>query len=119
MNGSDAVGGKAAAGQEYQRWTAARKSAIVLDIIKCRATTVDVARLHELTVADVESWVDKLLERGKEGPRAVPREFEAKCDAERNVHGHFKRPSAFAADGPAGPRRATRKSAGGEAVVFV
>ena len=34
-------------------------------------------------MAEVEGWVDKFLESGKEGLRAVPRELEAKFDAER------------------------------------
>lgn len=75
--------GEAGGAGEIQRWTAGRKAAIVLDVIKGRTTPADAARLHGLTVADVESWVEKFLEGGKEGLRAVPRELEAKFEAER------------------------------------
>lgn len=70
-------------GEEIQRWTAGRKAAVVLDIIKGKATPADAARLHGLTVADVESWVEKFMEGGREGLRAVPRDLEAKFEAER------------------------------------
>ena len=70
-------------GEEIQRWTAGRKAAVVLDIIKGKTTPADAARLHGLTVADVESWIEKFMEGGREGLRAVPRDLEAKFEAER------------------------------------
>jgi transposase-like protein len=82
VNGSGS-GSEGAGGEDIQRWTAGRKAAVVLDIIKGKSTPADAARLHGLTVADVESWVEKFVEGGKEGLRAVPRELEAKFDAER------------------------------------
>ena len=47
------------------------------------STPADAARLHGLTVADLESWIEKFMEGGREGLRAVPRELEAKFEAER------------------------------------
>jgi transposase-like protein len=73
----------AAGGDEIQRWTSGRKAAVVLDVIKGKATPADLARQHDLTVAEIEGWVEKFLEGGKEGLRAVPRELEARFDAER------------------------------------
>jgi|GEM_PF-2402204 hypothetical protein len=70
-------------GEEIQRWTAGRKAAVVLDIIKGKTTPADAARLHGLTVADVESWIERFMEGGREGLRAVPRDLEAKFEAER------------------------------------
>lgn len=83
VNGIGSGEGDAGGAAEVQRWTAGRKAAIVLDIIKGKSTPADAARLHGLTVAEVEGWVDKFVEGGKEGLRAVPRELEAKFDAER------------------------------------
>jgi transposase-like protein len=83
VNGIGSGEGDASGAAEVQRWTAGRKAAIVLDIIKGKSTPADAARLHGLTVAEVEGWVDKFVEGGKEGLRAVPRELEAKFDAER------------------------------------
>ena len=68
---------------EIQRWTARRKAAAALDIIKGNATAADLARQHDLTVAEVEAWVEKFLEAGREGLRAVPRDQDARFEAEK------------------------------------
>ena len=39
-----------------QRWTAKRKAAVVLDLIKGKTTAAEVARQHDLTVAEIERW---------------------------------------------------------------
>jgi transposase-like protein len=84
QNGSSEAGG-VGPGQpeEIQRWTAARKAAVALDIIKGKATPQDVARQYDLTVLEVEGWVEKFLESGREGLRAVPRDLEARFEAEK------------------------------------
>jgi transposase-like protein len=41
---------------EVKRWTARRKAAVVLDIIKGKTTASETARSHDLTVAEVEGW---------------------------------------------------------------
>ena len=55
VNGAGEVGG-----DEIQCWTAGRKAAVVMDIIKGRATPADLARQHDLTVGEIEGWVEKL-----------------------------------------------------------
>ncbi len=54
-----------------------------MDSIKGKATRQDVARQYDLTVLEVEGWVEKFLESGREGLRAVPRVLEARFEAER------------------------------------
>ena len=56
----------------------------MLDIIKGKATSAQVARQFDLTVAEVDGWVERFTEGGNEGLRAVPRDLEARFDAERN-----------------------------------
>jgi len=73
----------AAPAEEVQRWTAGRKAAVVLDIVKGRTTSADVARQFSLTVAEVDGWIERFMEGGREGLRAVPRDVEARHDAER------------------------------------
>ena len=68
---------------DIQRWTAGRKAAVVLDLIKGRATPAGVARQFNLTVAEVDGWVERFMDGGKEGLRAVPRDVEARHEAER------------------------------------
>lgn len=82
VNGQDEVAGGARS-EEFQRWTAGRKAAVVMDVIKGKATPADIARQHDLTVAEIEGWIEKFMEGGREGLRAVPRELEARFDAER------------------------------------
>ena len=69
--------------EDVKRWTAKRKSAVVLDLIKGKTSAVDVARKHDLTVAEVEVWVERFLAGGEEQLRANPRDLEAQWDAER------------------------------------
>ena len=49
--------------EEIKRWTARRKSALVLEIIQGKTTVAEASRQHDLTPAEVESWV----EDGKRG----------------------------------------------------
>ena len=43
---------------ETKRWTARRKSALVLEIIQGRATVAESARLYDLTPYENKDWVD-------------------------------------------------------------
>ena len=58
---------------EVKRWTARRKATVVLDIIKGKITAAEMARSHDLTVAEVESWMEDFLSQGTEAFRAKPR----------------------------------------------
>ncbi len=42
-----------------KRWTAKRKSTVVIDILKGKTTPVEIGRQHDLTVAKVERWVEE------------------------------------------------------------
>ena len=81
-NGSEASVNKED-GDDIHRWTAKRKAAVVLDLIRGVATAADVARQYGLTVAEVDAWRDRFLEAGEEGMRVQPREVEARHDAEK------------------------------------
>ena len=66
-----------------QRWTAKRKSVVVLEIIKGKTTAVEVARTHGLTVSEVEAWQERFLRGAEEQLRSNPRDVQAQHDAER------------------------------------
>jgi transposase-like protein len=68
---------------EIQRWTAKRKAAVVLDLIKGKITAADAARQHGLTVAELEQWKDDFLSQGTEALRSHPRDREAQWEAEK------------------------------------
>lgn len=68
---------------EIERWTARRKAAVVLELIKGKTTAAEVARQHGLTVADVEQWKDVFIQQGTEALRSNPRDVSAQHEAEK------------------------------------
>ena len=48
---------------EIKRWTARRKSALVLDIIQGKTTVAEASRSHDLAPSEIEGWI----EDGKRG----------------------------------------------------
>jgi len=68
---------------EIKRWTAKRKAAVVIDIIKGKTTVAEVARAHDFTVAEIEPWRDEFLAGGEERMRTNPRDAEARWEAEK------------------------------------
>ena len=47
--------------EEVQRWTAKRRSARVISLLKGETTAVEAARRHGLKVAEVEEWRERFL----------------------------------------------------------
>ena len=68
---------------DVQRWTAKRKAAVVLDLIRGKTTTADAARQHGLIVAEIEQWKEDFLSQGTEALRSHPRDREAQWEAEK------------------------------------
>lgn len=68
---------------DIKRWTARRKAAVVMDIIKGKTTAAELARSHDLTVAEVEQWMDHFVSQGTEALRSHPRDAEARHKAEK------------------------------------
>lgn len=64
-----------------KRWTAKRKAAVVTDIIKGKTTAAQLARSHDLTVREIEQWMDDFISSGTEALRSHPRDIEAKAKA--------------------------------------
>jgi transposase-like protein len=73
----------AAREDDYKRWTAKRKAAVVMDLIKGLTTAAEVARKHGLTVAEVEGWVEAGLQGLEDRLRSNPRDSQAEWEAER------------------------------------
>ena len=68
---------------DVQRWTAKRKAAVVLDLIRGKTTAAETARLHGLTVGEIERWRDDFIAQGTEGLRSHPRDLAEQHEAER------------------------------------
>lgn len=58
---------------DVKRWTAKRRSALVLQIIKGETTSRDAARQHGLKVSDIEEWKERFLSSAENGLRTNPR----------------------------------------------
>jgi transposase-like protein len=65
-----------------KRWTAKRKSAFVIDIFKGKTTPVEVARQHDLTVAEVERWVEEAERNMENGFRTRPKDVREQYEKE-------------------------------------
>ncbi|SHI15535.1 transposase [Pollutimonas bauzanensis] len=60
---------------EVKRWTAKRKSALVLDIIQGKTTVAEASRSHDLAPSEIENWLDD-AKRGMENAlRAKPEDI--------------------------------------------
>jgi transposase-like protein len=57
---------------EVQRWTAKRRAALLLCIIKGETSVGEAARKHGLTLAEIERWREQLLSAGEKALRAPP-----------------------------------------------
>lgn len=62
---------------EVKRWTARRKATVVMDMMKGKTTPTELARAHDLTVAEVEQWMEDFVSMGTEALRSHPRDAEA------------------------------------------
>ena len=64
-------------GENLQRWTTKRTSALVLSIVKGEASVAEAARIRGLTVAEVEDWKERLLLGAENALRSRPKDEEA------------------------------------------
>lgn len=65
--------------EEVKRWTAKRKSALVLEIIQGKTTVAEASRTHDLLPCEVENWVD-------EGKRGMENALRAKPEDVREQY---------------------------------
>lgn len=63
--------------QNLKRWTAKRRAALVIDILRGSTTVVEAARTHGLTVAEIEQWKERFLTGAENALRAKPFDEEA------------------------------------------
>jgi len=49
--------------EDFKRWTAKRKSALVMDLIQGKTTVSEASRSYDITPSEIEAW----LEAGKKG----------------------------------------------------
>ena len=55
-----------------KRWTAQRKSALVIESIKGKTTVSEASRSYELTPSEIENWVDDARKRMENALKTNP-----------------------------------------------
>ena len=65
--------------EEVKRWTAKRKSALVLEISQGKTTVAEASRAHDLLPSESENWVD-------EGKRGMENALRAKPEDVREQY---------------------------------
>jgi transposase-like protein len=58
--------------EDIKRWTAKRKSALVLEIIQGKTTVAEASRAYDLPPSEIESWVDDAKQGMETALRAKP-----------------------------------------------
>ena len=66
--------------EDLQRWTAKRRAALVLSILKGETSVAEAARKHGLKVSEVEDWRDRFVLGAENALRSRPRDEEALKD---------------------------------------
>ena len=69
---------------EVQRWTAKRRAALVISVLRGETTAAEAARRHGLKVAEVEEWRERFLLGAENALRARPKEEDALREEEVN-----------------------------------
>jgi len=65
---------------DIQRWTAKRRAALILTILRGETSVQEAARKHDLTVAEVEEWKDRYVLAAENALRSRPKDEEALKD---------------------------------------
>ncbi len=63
-----------------KRWTAKRRVALVLELLRGDTSVAEAARTHGLTVAEVEAWRERLLAGAENALRSRPADEEGQKD---------------------------------------
>ncbi|QBI45868.1 DUF1153 domain-containing protein [Burkholderia pseudomallei] len=77
--------------EDIKRWTARRKSALVLDVIQGKTTVAEASRAYDLSPSEIENWVDD-GKRGMENalranPQDVKEQYERQIKALQEAYG--------------------------------
>lgn len=67
---------------EIKRWTAKRRTALVLELLRGETTVNEAARKHDLKPTDIEHWKETFLAAGENGLKSRPKEELERKDAE-------------------------------------
>ncbi len=68
--------------ESQKRWTAKRRAALVLELLRGELSVAEAARKHGLTVAEIEEWRERFLSGAENTLRSRPLDDEAQKERE-------------------------------------
>ncbi len=68
--------------ESQKRWTAKRRAALVVELLRGDLSVAEAARRHGLTVAEVEAWRERFLAGAENALRSRPLGAEAQQEQE-------------------------------------
>jgi transposase-like protein len=68
--------------EHLKRWTAKRRVALVLELLRGDTSVAEAARKHGVTVADVEDWRERFLSGAENALRSRPADEDGQKDRE-------------------------------------
>jgi transposase-like protein len=68
--------------ESQKRWTAKRRAALVVELLRGDLSVAEAARRHGLTVAEVEAWRERFLAGAENALRSRPLGEEAQKEQE-------------------------------------
>jgi transposase-like protein len=68
--------------EEIKRWTARRKSALVLDIIQGKTTVSESSRQFDLPPSEIESWIDQAKAGMENALKAKPEDIRERYESQ-------------------------------------
>ena len=68
--------------EQLKRWTAKRRAALVMEILRGDTSVAEAARKHGLMVAEVEDWRERFLAGAENALRSRPADEDGQKDRE-------------------------------------
>ncbi|MDT8893322.1 DUF1153 domain-containing protein [Halomonas sp. I1] len=65
-----------------KQWTAKRKASVVMGIVKGKTMVAEVVRQRDLTVSEVEGWIDEAQRNMENGLRARPKDIREQYESD-------------------------------------
>lgn len=70
--------------EEIKRWTAKRKTALVLEIIQSKTSVSEASRTYDLLPSEIESWVEDCRKGMENASKANPQDVREQYERQLN-----------------------------------
>jgi transposase-like protein len=72
--------------EEIKRWTAKRKSALVVEIIQGKTTVAEASRAYDLSPSEIEAWIEE-GKKGMANPLDIREQYEKQLKELQEAYG--------------------------------